>query len=63
MLSFAVDNGLTFSFDYVFEYRDGERYYVSKNHKAVVEPSKAFYRFTNLFNGDKLLGTALAHRI
>jgi hypothetical protein len=39
--------------------KNGERYHVTKNPKAVVEPSLGVYHLTNLFNGDKLLGKAL----
>jgi hypothetical protein len=55
----AVDNRLTYSYDYTLEERDGVLYQVTKNQKAVVEPSKAHYYMSNLFNGDKLLGTVL----
>jgi hypothetical protein len=55
----AVDNTLTYSYDYDLEDRDGTVYQVTKNQKTVVEPTKAQYRLTNLFNGDKLLGTCL----
>ena len=52
----AVNNRLTYSYDYTIHERDGVKYHVSKNAKAVVEPSGARYNLTNLFNGDKLLG-------
>ena len=52
----AVNNRLTYSYDYAFKEKDGVRFHATKNPKAVVEPSNAQYSFTNLFNGDKLLG-------
>jgi hypothetical protein len=54
----AVGNRLTYSYDFTVEERDGVRYQVTKNAKAVVEPSGARYNMTNLFNGDRLLGKA-----
>jgi hypothetical protein len=41
--------------------RNGDRYHVTKNHEAVVEPTVGMYHLSNLFNGDKLLGKALQH--
>jgi hypothetical protein len=55
----AVNNRLAYSYDFDIVERKGERYHVSKNHKAVVEPTVGVYHFSNLFNGDKLLGKAL----
>jgi hypothetical protein len=40
--------------------RAGLRYEVTKNPKAVVEPTKAAYHLSNLFNGDKVLGKGSA---
>jgi hypothetical protein len=53
---FAVNNRLTYSYDFTIRERDGVRYHATKNPKAMVEPSGARYTMTNLFNGDRLLG-------
>jgi hypothetical protein len=52
----AVNNRLTYTYDFTTYEKNGVKYYVTKNAKAVVEPSDARYSLTNLFNGDKLLG-------
>ena len=52
----AVNNRLTYSYDFTVTERDGVKYHVTKNAKATVEPSYALYNLTNLFNGDRLLG-------
>jgi hypothetical protein len=57
----AVNNRLTYSYDFDIVERNGVRHHVTKNHKAVVEPTVGVYHLTNLFNGDKLLGKVLQH--
>jgi len=52
----AVNNRLTYSYDFTITEKDGVKYHVTTNAKAMVEPSDARYNLTNLFNGDRLLG-------
>ncbi|XP_023713855.1 protein takeout [Cryptotermes secundus] len=52
-----INSHLTYSYDFDIVERNGNRYHVTKNHKAVVEPTVGLYHLSNLFNGDKLLGT------
>ncbi|PNF27360.1 hypothetical protein B7P43_G02430 [Cryptotermes secundus] len=54
-----INSHLTYSYDFDIVERNGNRYHVTKNHKAVVEPTVGLYHLSNLFNGDKLLGKAL----
>jgi len=54
-----INNRLVFSYDFTIKERDGVRYHATKNAKAVVEPSGARYKLTNLFNGDRLLGNQM----
>jgi hypothetical protein len=52
----AVNNTVTFSYDWDLEQIGAYTHMTIKNSIAAIKPSRAFIHFSNLFGGDKVLG-------
>ncbi|XP_069681780.1 protein takeout-like isoform X2 [Periplaneta americana] len=53
----TLDNcRITYDADFIYETIDGKEYFSERNQATTITPTNVNIEFTNLFNGDKLLG-------
>jgi hypothetical protein len=52
----AVNNLVTYSYDWNLEQKGEHKHLLLKDPVAVIKPSKALIHLSNLFDGDKFLG-------
>ncbi|KAJ4448254.1 hypothetical protein ANN_10268 [Periplaneta americana] len=53
----TLDNcRITYDADFIYETIDGKEYFSERNQATTITPTNVHIEFTNLFNGDKLLG-------